>query len=86
MSNSHIRFTKHALDKFNILQRYGFILERNQVIDVVANPDRLEHIGLQEFATKVLNEEYAIRVVYEKRQNQMVVITFYPVRRDRYGI
>ena len=86
MSKPRTRFTKHALDKFNILRQYGFPLKKQQVLSTVLKPDRLEDRDNQVVATKVLNKEYGIRVVYEIRGDQMVIITFYPVRRDRYGI
>lgn len=37
-------------------------------------------------AAEAINEKYALRVVYEKREGYLVVITFFPVRRERYGI
>jgi len=33
-----------------------------------------------------MDANHALRVVYEERKGYLVVITFYPVRRGRYGV
>lgn len=35
-------------------------------------------------AQKIIDEEHLIRVVHTKKDNDIRVITFYPVRRERY--
>jgi hypothetical protein len=74
------------MDKFNILQQYGFSVTKQQVLKTLSKPDRLDQKDTQLFATKVLTSTHALRVVYEKRNMHIIVITFYPVRRDRYEI
>ena len=81
-----VRFTRHARDKFEFVRRYGFDLDRRKVIEAVSNPDRLDERSGQHLALKVLDEIYALRVVYEERNGYVAVIIFYPVRRDRYGV
>ncbi len=81
-----IRFTKHAREKFNLVRRYGFDVDRRKVIETMMDPDSLDERGDQRLALKILDEDYALRVVYEERKGYLVVVTFYPVRRDRYGI
>ena len=81
-----IKFTKHATEKFVLLNRYGFGISAGSVMDAVRNPALLERRDRQFFAVKLLDSEYALRVVYEKRKGFLVVITFYPVRRERYGL
>ena len=83
---SRVRFTKHATEKFNMLKRYGFEIEEKQVIETVLQPERLDERGNQFLATKVLGRKHALRVVYESRKDFLVVITFYPVRRERYDL
>jgi len=83
---SNVRFTKHAAEKVEVLKRYGFGISEQQIVDVVLRPQRLERRDWQFFAVKVLDSKYALRVVYEKRKGFLVVITFYPVRRERYGL
>ena len=81
-----VKFTKHAVEKFEVLKRYGFEIGVGRVMFVVLNPARLERRDRQFFAVKLLDSKYALRVVYEKRKGFLVVITFYPVKRERYGL
>ena len=83
---SKIKFTKHAIEKIELMKRYGFEISKEQVVATVLNPERLSKRGGQYFAIKVINLKYALRVVYEKRKGYLVVITFYPVRSERYGV
>jgi len=83
---SKVKFTKHVIEKFKVVKRYGFEISREQVIETVLDPKRLDKRGDQYFAIKITNLKHALRVVYEKRKGYSVVITFYPVRRERYGI
>jgi len=81
-----VRFTKHAREKFGFLKRYGFELDEGKVVDVIENPFRVDERSGQCFAVKALNREFGLRVVYERRKDYVVVVTFYPVRRERYGV
>jgi len=81
-----ILFTKHAHEKFDFLKRYNFEIDEEAIIETIKNPVRLDQKKNQIFATRPLDKDYALRVVYEKRKEYLVVITFYPVRRERYGI
>jgi len=83
---SKVKFTRHAVEKFTVLKRYGFEVGERQVVDVVLNPARLEKRNEQFFAVKRMDSEHVLRVVYERRKGFLVVITFYPVRRERYGL
>lgn len=83
---SKVKFTRHASEKFDLLKKYGFEIGRKGVISTVLIPDLLDKRDNQFFAVKVLDSDYALRVVYEKRKGFLVVITFYPVRRERYGL
>jgi hypothetical protein len=83
---SKVKFTRHASQKFDFLKKYSFKIGKEQVIDAVLRSDHLDKRDDQFFAVKVLDSDYALRVVYEKRKGFLVVITFYPVRRERYGL
>jgi len=37
-------------------------------------------------ALKPIDREHAIRVVYEEVNDNIVVITFYPVKRERFNV
>jgi len=81
-----IRFTKHAREKFDLVKHYGFEVNEETVLETVRNPTRLDKRNAQYFATGAMDAKYALRVVYERRKDFILVITFYPVRRKRHGI
>ena len=83
---SRIKFTKHATEKFEILKQYGFEIEKKEVLESVLQPQRLDERGGQFLATKVISHKHALRVIYENRKDFLVIITFYPVRRERYDL
>lgn len=83
---SRIQFTKHAIEKFDLLNRYGFEIKEKQVTETILHPDRLDKKSNQFLATKTIDRNHALRVVYENRKDFLVVIPFYPVRRDRYDL
>ncbi len=61
------------------------MLEKD-VIDAINDPVKTERRGVQIFSMKIIDSKFALRVVYEERKDIILVITFYPVRRDRYGL
>ena len=83
---SRVRFTKHAVEKIEMLRHYGLEIEEKQVVEAVLRPERLDERGGQFFAAMVISPKHALRVVYENRKDFLVVITFYPVRRERYDL
>ena len=83
---ARITFTKHATEKFDVLRNYGFEVQRKQIVQTILDPESFHERGNQFFATRAIDSKHAVRVVYEKRKDYLVVITFYPVRRKRYGI
>jgi hypothetical protein len=83
---SKVRFTRHADEKFGVLKGYGFEVDKKMVVEAVLRPRRVDRRDDQFFAVKPVDPEYALRVVYERRKGFLVVITFYPVRRERYGV
>lgn len=79
-------FTRHAEEKFALLSAYGLVISQDQVRETIMMPDKVEERGRQKFSMKVMDERLALRVIHEERKGIIVVITFYPVRRKRYGI
>ena len=78
-------FTNHAKAKFEALRRHGFLLTWKQVRDAVKNPDAIRRgKGRRIIAQKTLDERYVLRVIYEKVNELVRIITFYPARRERY--
>ena len=81
-----IRFTKHAHDKFEFLGKYGFVLSEDDVKKAIVSPTRLEHRDGELLALRPIDREYAIRVVYRVLNDNIVVVTFYPVKRERFRV
>ncbi|NMG83380.1 MAG: DUF4258 domain-containing protein [Methanosarcinales archaeon] len=80
-----IKYTSHAEIKFDILKRYGINYLKSQIEDVLQNPEKVEDSRKnRKIAQKQVNSKHLIRVVYEEKDNDLVVITFYPARRKRY--
>lgn len=52
----------------------------------VEYPIRVDRRGDQLLALKPIDEEHAISVVYEEVNDNIVVITFYPVKRERFNV
>lgn len=81
-----IRLTRHAKDKLVFVRRYGFNVDEATIKETVANPSRIDRRDNQILALKPLTREMAIRVVYELINDNIVVITFYPVKRKRFNV
>ncbi|MGQ9712186.1 MAG: DUF4258 domain-containing protein [Desulfotomaculales bacterium] len=80
-----IRFTAHAEVKLELLKRHGFCVEQNFIENCINAPDKVEQgYGERKIAQKVFDESHVLRVVYEERGDEILVITVYPGRRSRY--
>lgn len=74
------------MEKFEILERYGFQIRMDQVVDTVSNPDALDHSRSPLLiAQKKLDDNHILRVVYKVLNKERVIITFYPGRTRQYG-
>jgi len=69
-----------------LLRRYGFDVDESTIREAVTNPSRVDRRNDEELALKPLGEEHAIRVVYKVVNDNIVVVTFYPVRRERFNV
>lgn len=80
-----IKFCSHAKLKLIILKEHGFLVTRKDAIETIKNPDKIEK-GREGrlIAQRRIDEEHVLRVVYEKDNGKITVITFYPGRRNYY--
>ncbi|MCD6130225.1 MAG: DUF4258 domain-containing protein [Deltaproteobacteria bacterium] len=87
-SKSKVRdviFSQHALLKIEILRRHSMIIKESFIRDAVTNPDKIiSGYKGRYIAQKKLDEEHILRVIYERRKEDVLIITFYPARRERY--
>ena len=80
-----IRFTRHALEKFEILQRHGIVVSKELVEETIRSPKYINHSRLPLLiAQGPLNRTLVLRVVYSAQGHGINVITFYPGRRQQY--
>ena len=81
----NIVFSKHALDKIEILKKHKIIIEKKLIEETIIKPDSID-IGYKDrlVAQKTLDETHVLRVVYEESGKNVTVITIYPGRRKRY--
>lgn len=80
------RFTQHAEDKFEILERHDVNITKSRVIKVLKNPEHVDKDSRKPLiiAQSTLDENRVLRVVYKEERGTMVVITFYPGRKSQY--
>ena len=80
-----IIFTKHAELKFRDLEEQGFKIARGQVEDALNMPENIiEGEKDRLIVQRAIDETHMIRVIYEKKEDLIRVITFYPTRRREY--
>jgi hypothetical protein len=80
-----IVYTAHARQKYQILKRHACVITEEAVMKTVEEPDsHWEGRRSRLIAQRAVNREHVLRVLYEKQGNTIVIITFYPARRERY--
>ncbi len=80
-----IIYTKHALDKFKLLESRGWKLKKKDVNGTITDPKWLGTTKLGQLAAMSnLDTKYILRVVYDKIGKDIKVITFHPARKGRY--
>lgn len=80
-----IVFSSHADEKITLLETKGFSVTKNQVIECLQKPDKIDP-GYKDrkIAQRVIDDSHVLRVVFEEREDVRRVITLYPGRRERY--
>lgn len=80
-----IRFTSHARRKLQVFRELGLNIEERDVLEIVRKPAVLERTWKDRLvATGPLDSTHVLRVVYEKENGNITVVTIYPARRVRY--
>jgi len=80
-----ILYTRHADFKFQVLKQHGFIITKEQIEDIIREPQKAE-LGRRGclVAHKAISQTHLIRVIYRQQGDEIKVITFYPARRERF--
>ena len=84
--NPHnVRFTPHAMLKFDQIRSHGIQIDEATVINTVLFPQQVT-TGYRNrlIAQSPLDARKVLRVVYEESDGGIVIVTFYPGRRARY--
>jgi len=80
-----IYFTKHARDKFKILEKHNFYISEGQVRQTINYPDKIDYSRLPlMIAQRSITDSHVLRVVYRKEEDRKIIITFYPGRKRAY--
>jgi DNA-binding winged helix-turn-helix (wHTH) protein len=80
-----IRFTDHARRKFKVLEELGFEVREDEIGKILRKPLLVQRTWKDRFvAVGSLDFSHMLRIVFEKENGNIVVVTFYPVRRSRY--
>ncbi|MDQ5931311.1 MAG: hypothetical protein QG607_12 [Patescibacteria group bacterium] len=82
-----IRFSEHALEKFNDPQLVKFRINREMVEYVVMNPEQEDRISRpgQVIAQRLFDRTHVLRVVYKQEFNYVKIITLYVGRKKQYA-
>ena len=85
MNPTYIRFTPHAILKFEELRAQGFEISEETVVDALLNPRQLVRGRTNRtIAQTPLDAHLLLRVIYEEAGDTVIVVTFYPAERSRY--
>ena len=79
-----VRFSQHALEKFDLFAQRGFSVTQETVIEAMLFPDKIETDKSPPIAQKGISERKVLRVVYIELDEEYYIITFYPGERKRY--
>lgn len=79
-------FTKHAKIKFANLAKIGVTISKKHVLNTVKNPQHLDKISdfPKIIASKNIDKNHILRVVFKSEDDIITIITFYPAKRGRY--
>lgn len=75
-------FTKHALEKFEILANHSFVVSKEEILECIADPNDVDDESRKPLivATKRFDGGKFVRVVYKMVDGVICIITFYPIK------
>lgn len=80
-----ITYTKHAEEKFIQLERLGWKITKRKVATIVEKPHwkGVSRFG-QETGLGLMDKSHILRVIYDKNDDIIKIITFHIARRGKY--
>jgi len=80
-----IKLSNHAKNKIKVLKDLGFEVKEEEVVDAVKNAEStVEGKKGRKIAQKTISQQHMLRVIFEERNKDILVITLYPTKRERY--
>ena len=80
-----IVYTKHAEEKFSEVAKHGFPITKRKIRQVIKNPKwRGSTRYDQETALGLVDEKHILRIVLDRKDDIIKVITFHIGRRGKY--
>ncbi len=80
-----VRFSDHAILNLRVLADHGFEVE-GSLVEQAVRSSMTKTQGYSDRKTAQINFdiEHVLRVVYEEHLDELVIITVYPGRKERY--
>lgn len=80
-----IVYSDHAIAKIEILRRHGIDVDKEIIEKIIADPEKLDFGYMNRFiAQRKIDHKHVLRVVYEEKNNYILIITIYPGKFKRY--
>lgn len=78
-------FTKHAVEKFTELERLGWRISKDKIRRTINNP-RWRGVSRhgQEAAMSLIDRNHIVRIVFDRGDDIIKIITFHIARRGKY--
>jgi len=85
MTVKRIKFSEHSKLKIDILKKHGVIINKELIEEIINKPSKTE-VGYKsrKIAQGSLDAEHVLRIIYEEINDEVLIITLYPGRKDRY--
>lgn len=80
-----IVYTKHAQEKFKVLAKQDFSITKKRIRQIIKNPKWKGSTRYgQETALGLVDERHILRIVIDRKDDIIKVITFHIGRRGKY--
>lgn len=78
-------YTKHALEKFEVLKKEGWNITKSKIRQIIKNPKWKGSTRYdQKTALGLIDEKHILRIVLDRKDGIIKVITFHIGRRGKY--
>lgn len=80
-----IIYTKHALEKFSVIAKQGFEINKTKIKQIIKKPKwKGTTRENQETAISLLDDRHILRIILDRKNGIIKVITFHMGRRGKY--